>query len=134
MLSAGGLNATVEDMARWDRALREHVVLSAQGLAELWKPVTLADGSVFRLDGELLGHALGWSTAGNTVAHHRYLDDDLAVIVLTNCQGASPNALAEGVAGFYVPELRERPVFLAEPPAGVHLASFFARLEALLAG
>ena len=130
MLSAGGLNATVADMARWDRALREHVVLSARGLTELWKPVTVADGSVFRLDGELLGYALGWSTAdrpghravwasgGNTVAHHRYLDDDLAVIVLTNCQGASPNALAEGIAGFYVPELREPPVFLAEPPDG----------------
>ncbi len=130
MLSAGGLNATVADMARWDRALREHVVLSMAGLAELWKPVALADGSVFRLDGELIGYALGWSTVdrpghravwasgGNTVAHHRYLDDDLTVIVLTNCQGASPNALAEGVAGFYVPELRERPVFLAAPPDG----------------
>lgn len=50
MLSAGGLNATVEDMARWDRALREHVVLSMTGLVEPWKPVTLADAALARLD------------------------------------------------------------------------------------
>ncbi len=128
MLSTGGLNSTVEDMVRWDRALGEGVVLSEASLAALWNPVTLNDGSVFRLDGKLLGYALGWSTAdrpehravwasgGNTVAFHRYLDDRLSVIVLTNCQGANPNALAEGVAGFYVPELREQPVFLPDPP------------------
>ena len=128
MLGTGGLNSTVQDLVRWDRALRETIVLSAESLAELWRPVTLADGSVFRLDGRVLGYALGWSTAdrpghravwasgGNTVALHRYLDDRLTVIVLTNCQGAEPNAVAEGVAGFYVPELREQPVFLADPP------------------
>ncbi len=55
-------------------------------------------------------------TAGglnSTVSLHRYLDDDLTVIVLTNCQGAGPNEIAEGVARVYVPELAESPVFLS---------------------
>ncbi|MFO7653530.1 MAG: serine hydrolase domain-containing protein [Candidatus Krumholzibacteriia bacterium] len=124
MLSAGGLNSTVEDLVRWDRALRDGTVLSPESLEELWQPVRLADGSVFRLDGRVLGYALGWSTidrpehravwasGGNTVALHRYLDDDVTVIVLTNCQGSGPNEIAEKVAGFYVPALRDDPVFL----------------------
>jgi CubicO group peptidase (beta-lactamase class C family) len=126
MLSTGGLNSTVEDLVKWDRALRERAILSERSLQQLWAPVTLLDGEVFRLDGEVLGYALGWSTidrrghravwtsGGNTVAFHRYLDDDLSVIILTNCQGSGPNGLAEGVAGFYIPELRDDPVFLEE--------------------
>lgn len=126
MFSTGGLNSTVEDLVRWDRALRDGTVLSPASLEELWRPVRLADGSVFRLDGRVLGYALGWSTidrpghravwasGGNTVALHRYLDDDVTVIVLTNCQGAGPNEIAEGVAGFYVPALRDDPVFLPQ--------------------
>lgn len=124
MLGAGGLNSTVEDLVRWDRALRDGNMLSSESLEELWRPVQLADGSVFRLDGRVLGYALGWSTidrpghravwtsGGNTVALHRYLDDDVTVIVLTNCQGSGPNEIAEGVAGLYVPALRDDPVFL----------------------
>ena len=126
MLSTGGLNSTVEDLVRWDRALRERAFLSEKSLEQLWAPVTLNDGETFRLDGKLLGYALGWSTmdrpghravwtsGGNTAAYHRYLDDELSVIILTNCQGSGPNELAEGVAGFYVPELSGQPVFLAE--------------------
>ncbi len=126
MLSTGGLNSTVEDLVRWDRTLRERTILSEKSLEQLWTPVTLNDGETFRLDGEVLGYALGWSTmdrpghravwtsGGNTAAYHRYLDDHLSVIVLTNCQGSGPNELAEGVAGFYIPELRDHPVFLAE--------------------
>ena len=127
MRTAGGLNSTVEDLVRWDRALRERTLLSEESLDELWKPVRLEDGTLFRLDGEVLGYALGWSTidrpghravwtsGGNTVALHRYVDDDLTVIVLTNCQGAGPNDIAEGVARLYIPELAEFPVFLPAP-------------------
>jgi len=128
LLATGGLNSSVKDMVKWDKSLRERSILSEESLRRLWTPVKLSDGTVFRLDGELLGYALGWSTidhpghravwtsGGNTAAYHRYLDYDLSVIVLTNCQGSGPNALAEGVAGFYIPELRARPVFLSEPP------------------
>jgi len=129
LLATGGLNASLKDMVNWDRALRERTILSEKSLKQLWTPVTLSDGIIFRLDGDLLGYALGWSTidrpthravwtsGGSTVSYHRYPDDDLSVIVLTNCQGAGPNGLAEGVAGFYIPALRDQPVFLKNPPA-----------------
>ncbi|MFW5952471.1 MAG: serine hydrolase domain-containing protein [Gemmatimonadota bacterium] len=125
MLATGGLNSTVEDLVKWDRALRDRRILTPESLAALWQPVRL-DGTTVRLDGRVMGYALGWSTldrpghravwasGGNTVALHRYLDDDLTVIVLTNCQGGGPNELAEGVAGFYVPAIREDPVFLRQ--------------------
>jgi CubicO group peptidase (beta-lactamase class C family) len=120
MLTAGGLNSTVRDLAAWDKALRDGTVLDPAISGELWEPVRLVDGSVARLDGRVMGYGLGWGTVdrpghraafasgGNTVAIHRYLEDDLTVIVLTNCQGAGPNEIAEGVAGFWVPAQESR--------------------------
>lgn len=130
MLTTGGLNSTVRDLAAWDQALRAGTVLSPENARELWEPVRLVDGSVARLDGRIMGYGLGWGTVdrpghraafasgGSTVAIHRYLEDDLTVIVLTNCQGAGPNEIAEGVARFWIPALNEDPVFLTGPGAG----------------
>lgn len=130
MLTTGGLNSTIRDLISWDQALRDGIVLSPTSVRELWEPVTLVDGSTARLDGRIMGYGLGWGTldrpdhpavfasGGNTVAIHRYLEDDLTVIVLTNCQGAGPNEIAEGVARFWIPALKEDPVFLASLGAG----------------
>jgi hypothetical protein len=35
-----------------------------------------------------------------------YPDDDLAVVILTNLQGAFPEELIDDVAGYYIPEMR----------------------------
>ncbi len=130
MLTTGGLNSTLRDLVAWDQALRAGTILSPESARELWEPVRLVDGSVARLDGKIMGYGLGWGTVdrpghraafasgGNTVALHRYLEDDLTVIVLTNCQGAGPNEIAEGVARFWIPALKQDPVFLPSPDTG----------------
>src|ERR1041385_3999937 len=107
---AAGLNTTVGDMAKWDIAMTEGRILKPPTLEEMWRPVRLSDGKVFRLDDKTLGYGCGWlvderpghksvgHTGSDATAYMRFLDDKLSVVILTNCQGAEPDALAFGVA------------------------------------
>jgi CubicO group peptidase (beta-lactamase class C family) len=116
---AAGLNTTVGDLAKWDVAMTEGRILKPSTLEEMWRPVRLNDGKVFRLDDKTLGYGCGWlvderpghKSVGHTgsaaTAYIRFLDDKLTVVVLTNCQGAEPDALAFGVAALYVPALAQ---------------------------
>jgi CubicO group peptidase (beta-lactamase class C family) len=87
---AGGVLTTMEDLVRWDAALRNDSVLSAAAREKLYKP-------------DQANYALGWfieSTAsGGTKAQHggstrgfraqlsRYLDDDIVIGIFTNESG-----------------------------------------------
>lgn len=114
--TAAGLNTTVADLAKWDAALNEGRLLQPASLAEMWRPVRLNDGKVFRLD-KTVGYGLGWlvderpghraagHSGGDAVAYVRFIDDRLSVAVLTNCQGADPDSLVFGVAALYIPAL-----------------------------
>ncbi|MBV9926315.1 MAG: beta-lactamase family protein [Acidobacteria bacterium] len=111
-----GLNTTVVDLAKWDAALSEGRLLKPASLAEMWRPVRLNDGKVFRLE-KTLGYGLGWEiyerpghravghSGSDAVSYMRFPDDRLSVAVLTNCQGADPDSLVFGVAALYVPAL-----------------------------
>ena len=116
---AAGLNTTVGDLAKWDIAMTEGKILTPSTLAEMWRPVRLNDGKVFRLDEKTLGYGCGWlvderpghkavgHTGSDSTGFIRFLDDNLTVVVLTNCQGAEPDALIFGVAALYVPALAQ---------------------------
>jgi CubicO group peptidase (beta-lactamase class C family) len=116
---AAGLNTTVGDMANWDIAMTEGRILKPSTLEEMWRPVRLSDGKVFRLDDKTLGYGCGWlvderpghkavgHTGSDATAYLRFLDDHLSVVVLTNCQGAQPSDLAFGIAALYVPALAQ---------------------------
>lgn len=116
---AAGLNTTVGDLAKWDIAMTEGKILKPSTLAEMWRPVRLNDGKVFHLDEKTLGYGCGWlvderpghkavgHTGSDSTGFIRFLDDHLTVVVLTNCQGAEPDALIFGVAALYVPALAQ---------------------------
>ncbi len=114
LFSAGAIVSTVEDMAKWDIAMRGESFLKHSSKAEMWKPFKLTDGkenpygfgwNVGELRGQnLLSH--GGQTAGFTANISRFTDADLDIIVLTNLgtQGGG-SAIARGIAKIYIPSI-----------------------------
>ncbi len=117
LYTAAGLHISAIDFGRWLVGLLGGKLISRKSLEEIWDPTKLADGKVFHIEGSL-GYGLGWplfdrpkhraagGSGGARAAFFVYPDDDLAVVVLTNLQGASPESLVEGVAAIYLPDLK----------------------------
>jgi CubicO group peptidase (beta-lactamase class C family) len=116
--TAAGINSTAEEMARWIIALQEGKLLKRQtNLTTLWTPVLLNDGSQGGFGGLLNGYALGFPTVtrskhravagvgGGRSAFFIYPDDALAVVILTNLQGASPESFIDELASHYIPTI-----------------------------
>ncbi|HEX8723640.1 MAG TPA: serine hydrolase domain-containing protein [Pyrinomonadaceae bacterium] len=115
-----GLNSTASDMARFDAALAAGRVLKRRWLEEMWTAAKLRDGRAFRFDDSTMGYGAGWlvddapghksagHSGGDSTIYIHYIDDRLAVVVLTNYQGAHPDEIAGGVAALYVPALAEK--------------------------
>ncbi len=112
---SGAFLSTVRDLARWDSVLTRGALLSSASRDEMWTPARLADGTPARAgDGDdPPGYGLGWQIGtldGRRRIHHggslpgfraqyaRYPDQGLAVIVLTNADGARPAAIEAAVA------------------------------------
>ncbi len=127
--TAVGVNTTAEELARWVIALQKGQLLKAKtSLTTLWTPGVLNDGSSGLSGGLINGYALGWPTVsrpehravaptgGMRAALFVYPDDDLAVVILTNLIGASPQTFVDGVAGYYVPDMDASTAF-GLPPA-----------------
>jgi len=107
LLSAGGgVGSTLDDLVRWDTALREHTLLGTATLERMWTPVRLANG-------QTRGYGLGWGLStyrGQSVVHHaggvpgfsafygRFVGDELSVIVLSNLVGFDAARLAAEVS------------------------------------
>ncbi|GAB4033001.1 serine hydrolase [Spirosoma jeollabukense] len=110
--TASGLNSTAEDMAHWIIALQQGKLLKTKAaLTTLWTPGTYNNGSPTQW-------ALGWGltkfrpkhravgmSGGGRSAFLVYPDDDLAVIVLTNLGGSSPENFIEELAGYFNPDI-----------------------------
>lgn len=109
---AGGLVGTVLDLARWDAGLYRDDLLSAANRKQMWAATLLNGGKTNWYGfgwgmGETRGHpwvAHSGGMAGSSTFIMRFLDDKLTVIVLINGAG-SPNRVAIGVAGHYLPGL-----------------------------
>ena len=109
---AAGMSSTAEEMARWLMALQQGKLLQPASLPTLWTPGRLTDGSQRSFGGQLTGYALGWPTVdrpehravapvgGGRSAVFLYPDDDLALVVLTNLQGANPDRFADALAAY----------------------------------
>jgi CubicO group peptidase (beta-lactamase class C family) len=125
---AAGIVSTAQDLAQWVVALRSGVLLKqADSLRELWEPVVLNNGALggFNIAG-LNGYALGWSAmvrnshpavaamGGARAALYIYPCDDLAIIILTNLQGANPEEFIDTLALSYRREVASRGI---KPPA-----------------
>ncbi len=113
--AGGGLRSTVLDLAKWEAALCSDKILKSSTLDQMWTPAPLNDGSK-------AGYGFGWGIGthqnrrliSHTGSHvtgfksvlARYPDDEITVIILTNQRGANQMAIAQGVAAFFIPELK----------------------------
>ncbi|MCC3157224.1 serine hydrolase [Hymenobacter sp. 15J16-1T3B] len=116
--TAAGMSSTAEEMARWLIALQHGKLLQPASLTTLWTPGRLTDGTERGFGGKLTGYALGWPTVtraehpavapvgGGRSAVFLYPQDDLAIVVLTNLQGASPERFVDALAACYLPDMR----------------------------
>ncbi|HEX4197669.1 MAG TPA: serine hydrolase domain-containing protein [Caulobacteraceae bacterium] len=90
--AAGALGSTLDDLSRWDRAIRANRLISPESLETMLAPAPLDDGSSFP-------YGFGWGTAaydGRRIYHHtggisgfgchmlHFRDEDLTTIVLSN--------------------------------------------------
>jgi D-alanyl-D-alanine carboxypeptidase len=112
-----GICSTVEDLAKWDAALRAGKLLKQASFDSMWAPAKLNNGQEALLFGDAYG--FGWTLGevrGQRTAEHggasgtyilRFLDDKLTIIVLTNLDvpsGSQPAVLARGIAGRLKPQ------------------------------
>ena len=119
MTSHFGMISTVQDLVKWDAALRDHKLLKPASYDRMWTPVNLKDGS--RAVGQAGPYGFGWfldKFRGHRVVFHggstgtcifRLPDDGLTVIVLTNLEmssGGDAGAIARRIAAVYVPGIR----------------------------
>jgi len=106
---SGAFLSTVLDLARWDAVLYSDRVLTSAMRERMWTPVTLADGTTYP-------YGFGWSldswhghrrvdhnggTPGFLCDFERFVDDNLAVIVLMNTSAGDPQEIALAVADLY---------------------------------
>jgi CubicO group peptidase (beta-lactamase class C family) len=112
-LGDGGVYSSLTDLARWDRALREHTLLSAAEMAVAVTPVRVPGGSAVAPDGSPAEYGFGWflnsyrgrarmwhygETIGFRAAIQRFPDEKLTIIILCNRSDMNPTALALRIA------------------------------------
>lgn len=109
--AAGGINATAGDIARWIVALESGALLPKRRLAEMWSADALNDGRAgFYAKGwPIVGdgaHAAVTGIGGGRSAFFIYPRDGVAVVVLTNLVGGSPEQFIGDIAANFAPKLR----------------------------
>jgi CubicO group peptidase (beta-lactamase class C family) len=117
VLGDGGIYSSLDDLEKWDRALREHTLLGEAEMQPALTPVQPTSGPAKSPEGETLHYGFGWfldpygghkrmshngSTVGFRTTIQRFPDDNLTIIVLANYSNADPEALALKVADLYL--------------------------------
>jgi D-alanyl-D-alanine carboxypeptidase len=124
--SAGALMSTVDDLERWNRALAEGKILSAESRRRMETPFAIKSGQSTRYGfglemGELEGHRMvahSGGIFGFLSMNLRLPDDRLEVIVLSNNPDAkaNPTVVARRLAGLVL-DLPDKPKAVALPAA-----------------
>ena len=117
VLGDGGIYTSIDDLEKWDRALRGHTLLSETEMQPALTPVEPASGPAKFRSGKTLSYGFGWfldpyqghrrmfhdgETIGFLTTIQRFPDDNLTVIVLANRTDVDPQALALKVADLYL--------------------------------
>ena len=117
VLGDGGIYSSLDDLEKWDRALREHTLLSAAEMEPALTPVRPTGGPAKSSEGPSVSYGFGWfldpyrghrrmwhpgETIGFRTAIQRFPEDQLTVIVLANRVDISPEELALKVADLYL--------------------------------
>ena len=114
LMGAGSIVSTINDMTKWEAALRGDKLLNAQSKKEIWTQYTFNNGKQspyglgWRISdvrgNKLIGHT--GQTAGFGAAIFRYVDSEVTVIALTNLGELGMGSLiATAAAKHYVPTL-----------------------------
>lgn len=116
-LGDGGIYSSLADLAKWDRGLRDHTLLSEAEMQPAVTPVKVP--GVEEPDGKKAEYGFGWflnpykghirmwhygETMGFRTAIERFVADRLTVIVLANRADVDANALALRVADLSLTE------------------------------
>jgi CubicO group peptidase (beta-lactamase class C family) len=116
VLGDGGIYSSLDDLAKWDRALREHTLLTAAEMQPALTPVQPTSGRSKSSDGAPVNYGFGWfldpyrghkrmSHPGETIGFRtviqRFPDDNLTIIILANRADVNPEQLAQKVADLY---------------------------------
>jgi len=124
-LGDGGVYSNVDDLSKWDEALRNHKLLSADEMKPALEPaksggagnVVLPDDAPAALHGVPVEYGFGWfldpykgharmwhygDTTGFKTAIQRFTKDGVTVIVLCNRTDLDPGALATRAADLYL--------------------------------
>ena len=99
VLGDGGIYSSLDDLAKWDRALREHLLLSEKEMQPALTPVQPIDGPAKSPEDQPVSYGFAWfldpyqghkrmwhdgSTIGFRTTIQRFPDDKLTIIVLAN--------------------------------------------------
>jgi CubicO group peptidase (beta-lactamase class C family) len=117
VLGDGGIYSSLDDLAKWDRALRDHTLLSEQEMRPALTPVQPTGGPPKFPEGKPVSYGFGWfldpyrghkrmwhygETVGFRTVIERFPDDKLTIIVLANRADLDPQALALKVADLFL--------------------------------
>jgi CubicO group peptidase (beta-lactamase class C family) len=117
VLGDGGIYCSLDDLAKWDRALTHNTLLSEAEMEPAIIPVKVPDGSVQEPDGTPAAYGFGWflnpyknrsrmwhygETVGFRTTIQRLVDDKLTIIVLSNRDDVVPAILALKVADLFL--------------------------------
>ncbi|MHB8500160.1 MAG: serine hydrolase domain-containing protein [Candidatus Acidiferrales bacterium] len=126
-LGDGGIYSNLEDLAKWEDALRNHALLSAAEMSPALVPASLANGSPTLWPtapnddnlhpGKSVSYGFGWfldpyqghprmwhtgTTMGFRTIIERFIADNLTIIILCNRTDLDPEALAVKTADLYL--------------------------------
>lgn len=98
--SAGALYSTIEDMTLWDQALYSDVLISKETMDKMVTPYKEDYGYGWIVDKKLNNKRVHHSGGGNGYSHqfHRYLDDKVTILVLSNYGFANSFDINENIA------------------------------------
>jgi CubicO group peptidase (beta-lactamase class C family) len=124
VLGDGGIYSSLDDLEKWDRALREHTLLSEAEMQPALTPVQPTDGPAKSPEGAPVSYGFGWFLApyqdhqyqahkrmshngdtigfGTTIQRFPNDDDKLTIIVLANREDINPEQFALKVADLYL--------------------------------
>jgi len=116
-LGDGGVYSSLDDLLKWDDALRRRTLLGEAEMRTVLTPAPVTAGLRRDPDGTPDGYGFGWylgawrgrarmwhtgETMGFRTAIMRFIDDGLTVIVLGNRSDLDTRALAEKAAGLWL--------------------------------
>ena len=117
VLGDGGIYSSLDDLEKWDRALRQHTLLSENEVRPALTRVQPTEGPAKSPEGQPVSYGFGWfldpyqghkrmwhdgNTIGFRTTIQRFPDNKLTIIVLANRADLDPQALALRVANVYL--------------------------------